>query len=75
MVLTPEMKVAAVALAWPIVSGIANAILGQKTDEQWVEFAEKNPRLAALSKVLKAVGLNPVGAVKALRNVFAKKVQ
>lgn len=57
----------------PAVTGLINMVLASKTDEQWVAFAESNPRLAAFSKFLKAVGFNPVGAVKALRAMFTKK--
>ena len=61
------------AIAWPVVTGLVNLVLGQKSDEEWVAFAERSPKLAAVSKFLKAAGLNPVGVVKAVRGFFARK--
>jgi len=73
--MSPHLETAAIAaVLWPVVTGIVNAVLSQKTDEEWVELCEKSPKLAAVSKFLKAAGFNPAGAIKAFRAVFAKNV-
>lgn len=73
--MSPEMKVIALTIVWPLITGAINTFIGMKTDEEWLAFAEANPKLGAVSKFLKAAGLNPVGVVKAVRTFFAKKDQ
>ena len=66
-----ERALAAWAVAWPIVSGVLNVILRTRTPEEWVERCEKQPRLAALTRLVRSVGLDPVKMVQALGELVA----
>jgi hypothetical protein len=72
-----DMKIPDVAmyagLAWPVVSAVANAVLRWKTDEEWVAFGERSPKLASLVRLLRATGLDPVKAMAAIRALFAPR--
>lgn len=56
--------------AWFIVSSILLPLLRLKTPEQWVEIADKNPRIHGLMKAMRAAGFDPVGVVKGLITVL-----
>jgi len=60
------MSIEHVAIAWPIVSAVLNVILRTRTPEQWVERCEKYPRFAAMTRLVRSVGLDPVKMVQAL---------
>ena len=67
------MTLSTFALAWPIVSAVLNVILRARTPEEWVERCEKQPRLAAFTRLVRSVGLDPVKMVKALGELVAGK--
>ena len=67
------MTLSTFALAWPIVSAVLNVILRTRTPEQWVERCEKYPRFAALTRLVRSVGLDPVKMVQALGELVAGK--
>lgn len=67
------MSIEHVAIAWPIVSAVLNVILRTRTPEQWVERCEKYPRFAALTRLVRSVGLDPVKMVKAIGELVAGK--
>lgn len=65
------MTLSTFALAWPIVSAVLNVILRTRTPEEWVERCEKYPRFAALTRLVRSVGLDPVKMVQALGELVA----
>ena len=65
------MSIEHVAIAWPIVSAVLNVILRTRTPEEWVERCEKQPRLAAFTRLVRSVGLDPVKMVKAIGELVA----
>ena len=65
------MTVSTIAIAWPIVSAVLNVILRTRTPEEWVERCEKQPRLAAFTRLVRSVGLDPVKMVQALGELVA----
>ena len=65
------MTLSTFALAWPIVSAVLNVILRTRTPEEWVERCEKQPRLAAFTRLVRSIGLDPVKMVKALGELVA----
>ena len=67
------MSVSDIAIAWPIVSAVLNVILRTRTPEEWVERCEKYPRFAALTRLVRSVGLDPVKMVQALGELVAGK--
>ncbi len=67
------MTLSTFVLAWPIVSAVLNVILRTRTPEQWVERCEKQPRLAAFTRLVRSVGLDPVKMVQALGELVAGK--
>lgn len=65
------MSIEHVAIAWPIVSAVLNVILRTRTPEEWVERCEKQPRLAAFTRLVRSIGLDPVKMVRALGELVA----
>lgn len=65
------MSIEHVAIAWPIVSAVLNVVLRTRTPEEWVERCEKQPRLAAFTRLVRSIGLDPVKMVKALGELVA----
>jgi len=61
-----ENPTMAAAIGWPILSAIVNLLLKQHTVDEWIAFADKNPRLAALTRLFRAAGLDPTKTVQAL---------
>jgi hypothetical protein len=61
------------ALVWPILSGILNVALRKKTAEEWVAYAETNPRAHAMLKLIRAVGFDPVKAIKSFQQLAQGK--
>ena len=55
-----------VVFVWPVVSAALNVILRTRTPEEWVERCERSPRLAALTRLVRSVGLDPVKMVQSL---------
>ena len=58
-----------------LLSGLLNLGTRKKTAEQWVAFCERRPRLAALVRVMRAVGLDPVKVTTSILQLFQKRVQ
>ena len=56
---------------WPALSGLLNIILRTRTPEEWVERCERHPRLAALTRILRATGLDPVKMVASIGELVA----
>ena len=71
--MTLERLLAAWAVAWPIVSGVANVVLRTATAEEWIERGERWPRFAAFTKLLRRYGVNPVGTLDQLKQLVAGK--
>ena len=68
-----ERALASFAVVWPIVSGILNVILRTATAEEWIARGERWPRFAALTKLLRRYGVNPVGTMEQLKQLVAGK--
>jgi hypothetical protein len=56
---------------WPAITGLLNIILRTRTPEEWVERCEKQPRLAAFTRFLRASGWDPVKMVAAISEFVA----
>jgi hypothetical protein len=58
-------------LFWFIITAIVNVLMRTKTAAQWDALARKNSRYAALARMLRAVGVDPVkflqGAIDIVR--------
>ncbi len=65
------MSIEHVAIAWPIVSAVLNVLLRTRTPEEWVERCDRYPRFAALTRLVRSVGLDPVKMVQALGELVA----
>lgn len=59
------------AIAWPVFTAVFNIVFRTRTPEQWVERCEKYPRFAALTRLMRATGLDPVKMVQALGELTA----
>lgn len=56
---------------WPAITGILNVILRTRTPEEWVARSENYPRLAAFSRFIRAVGLDPVKMIRSIAEFVA----
>lgn len=48
----------------PLLTGVANLLIWYFSSDRWPEFLNGHPRVAAACKILKALGLDPVGLVR-----------
>lgn len=60
---------------WMLLSAVINLALRKKTPEQWVAFAEKNPRTAALVRLCSSLGIDLSKAILALKGFLNAKAQ
>jgi len=65
------MSIEHLAIAWPIVSAVLNVVLRTRTPEQWVERCERYPRFAALTRLVRSIGLDPVKMVQSIAELSA----
>jgi hypothetical protein len=61
------------AVTWLVLSALFNVLTRFKTPEQWVEFGEKHPRVQNIIRLMRALGIDPVKAIKALGAFLAGK--
>lgn len=55
-----------VPFVWPAFTGVFNVVLRTRTPEEWVARGERYPRFAAVTRLMRAVGWDPVKMVQAL---------
>lgn len=58
---------------WLVFSSVLNVLLSLKPAEFWIAFAEANPKLAAIVRMVRAAGIDPMAALKALQVYFDEK--
>jgi hypothetical protein len=63
------------AIVWLVLTMVFNIATRFKTPEQWVEFGEKYPRIQNLIRLMRAVGIDPVKAIRALGAFLSGKSQ
>jgi hypothetical protein len=68
-----ENPAASAAIMWPILSAVVNVMLKQHTVEEWIVFAEKRPRSAAVIRFFRSAGLDPKKAIVAAVAVINAK--
>ena len=56
---------------WPALSALLNIVLRARTAEQWDVMCEKTPRLAAGRRLLRALGVDPAKAIRAVQELVA----
>jgi len=56
---------------WPALSALLNIVLRARTAEQWAFMCEEMPRLAAGIRLLRALGVDPVKAVRSVQELVA----
>ena len=56
---------------WPALSALLNVVLRARTAEQWAFMCEEMPRLAAGIRLLRALGVDPVKAVRSVQELVA----
>lgn len=54
------------AIAWPVGTAVLNVILRAKTAEAWIARCEQYPRFAAFTRLIRAVGLDPIKMAQAI---------
>jgi hypothetical protein len=63
------------ATMWFILTAVFNIATRFKTPEKWVEFGEKNPRGQNFIRLIRALGLDPVKAIKAFGAFLSGKAK
>jgi len=61
---------AILATLWFVLTLLFNLLTRFKTPEQWVEFGGKYPRLQNIIRLIRALGIDPVKAIKALGSII-----
>ena len=56
---------------WPALSALLNIVLRARTAEQWAFMCAEMPRLAAALRLLRALGVDPVKAVRSVQELVA----
>lgn len=62
-------------LGWFVVTAVINYLMRTKTAEQWEALAEKNPRYAAIARLLRAVGVDPVKLIESAVDIVRGEAQ
>lgn len=70
-----ENHVWILATLWFILTALFNLLTRFKTVEQWVAFGEKYPRIQNLIRLMRALGIDPVKAIKAFGAFLSGKSQ
>lgn len=61
------------AVAWLLLSALFNVLTRFKTPEKWVEFGENYPRVQNVIRLMRALGIDPVKAIKSLGDFLTGK--
>lgn len=59
------------AFLWPAVTGIVNAFLWTKTPEEWLTIIESDPKRAAATRIMRALGWEPIKLINAIKVLLA----
>ena len=70
-----ENHVWILATLWFVLTALFNVLTRFKTPEKWVEFGEKYPRIQNVIRLMRALGFDPVKAIKALGAFLSSKSQ
>ena len=60
-----------VVFIWPALSALLNIVLRARTAEQWAVVCEEHPRFAAGIRLLRALGVDPAKAIRAVQELVA----
>jgi len=60
------MKDHLILIGWFAVTAVVNYLMRTKTAEEWEKLAERSPRYAAIARMLRAIGLDPVKLLQSL---------
>jgi hypothetical protein len=72
--MTPQEAVTVAVIVWAGVSAVLTAILRLRSDADWLTFIARSPRLGFFVVFLRTLGVDPLGAVAALRLLFRRGV-
>ncbi len=61
------------SVIWAGTSGILNIFFWFKSPEEWISFAEKNPRAAAFMRLVRGWGFDPIKGLYAIRDLAKKR--
>jgi hypothetical protein len=61
------------AECWLMLSAIINLLLRVRSAEQWVALCERHPKGAAVARLVRALGVDPAGAIRALALLVSGK--
>lgn len=61
-----ENHVWILATLWFVLTALFNLLTRFKTPEKWVEFGENYPRVQNVIRLMRALGFDPVKAIRAL---------
>jgi hypothetical protein len=58
--------------AVPATTAVLTTVIGWRSDDDWAALVEGSPRLAGVVKLVRAVGLDVPGVVRALRTILTR---
>lgn len=58
-----------------IASAVVNVLCRVKSPEAWIALCEKVPRLAALLRLVRGLGIDPVKAINAIKELLSGKAR
>jgi len=61
------------AFIWPLMTLIINAVFRFRSPDAWWAWAERNPRLAGIVRLVSALGLDGAKALNALKQAAGKE--
>jgi hypothetical protein len=64
-----------IPLLWLVASLILNVAFRKRTPEEWVEYGKKNPRMAAVIRLISALGIDPAKALIAIKRLVDGQAQ
>jgi hypothetical protein len=62
-----------IPVAWLAASALLNWMFRFKSAEEWVAFTEKNPKTAAMLRLIRALGVDPVKALNSAKGLADQK--
>ena len=61
-------------IAWPILSAVLVTLMRSKTPEEWVALGERNPRWHGAINLVRALGVDPVKASRAVGQIVTGRL-
>lgn len=61
--------------AWVVLSSVLNVLFRLKTPAEWIKFAEANPKVNGVVKLIRGWGVDPAAALEAMQVYSQRKAE